>query len=125
METAPAATRISVNRFDRAVFRLVAQIPRGKVVTYGQVAALLGAPRAARAVGYSMKRAPAGVPWQRVINARGGISLRANVSGMISQRILLEQEGVRFRSDRLDLRRYRWPGSKNARRLNLPALRNL
>lgn len=85
----------------------MAQIPRGKVVTYRQVATLLEAPRAAWAVGYSMKQAPPGGPWQRVINTRGSISLRTNVSGRISQRILLEQEGVRFRSDRVDFRRYR------------------
>ena len=80
--------------FHRAVFRLVGQIPRGRVATYGQIAAMLGWPRAARAVGYAMRHCPAGVPWHRVVNASGGISLRANVSGMLTQRLLLEQEGV-------------------------------
>ncbi|MEK6530819.1 MAG: MGMT family protein, partial [candidate division NC10 bacterium] len=51
--------------FDRAVFHLVRQIPRGKVATYGQLAALLGAPRAARAVGYAMTRCPHDIAWQR------------------------------------------------------------
>ncbi len=67
-------------RFFVHVYRLVAQVPKGKVVTYGQVAALLGAPRAARAVGTALRYLPGSltrtVPWQRVINAAGGISLQ-------------------------------------------------
>src|SRR3990170_1709284 len=82
--------------FDSAVHREVRRIPRGKVAPRGRRAALLGAPRAARAVGYAMKRCPHDIPWQRVVNARGGISLRANVSGMITQRVRLEQEGIPF-----------------------------
>ena len=103
-----------MNRLARAVYRIVTVIPPGRVATYGQVAALLGAPRAARAVGHAMKRCPAGngVPWHRVVNARGGISLRANVSGMLTQRILLEREGVRFVRERIDLSRYRWRGPR-------------
>jgi methylated-DNA-protein-cysteine methyltransferase-like protein len=115
-----------MNRFDRAVYRVVGVIPEGQVVTYGQVAALLGAPRAARAVGQAMKRCPAGsrVPWHRVINARGGISLRANVSGMLTQRILLEREGVRLVRHRVNLRRYRWRGP-HRRLTRIPALARL
>src|SRR5262249_30037455 len=71
--------RLRAARFHRAVYRLVEQIPRGQVATYGQIAALLGWPRAARAVGYAMRHCPANVPWHRVVNARGGISVRANV----------------------------------------------
>ena len=114
-----------MNVFDRAVHALVRQIPRGRVATYGQLAALLGAPRAARAVGFAMKRCPPGIPWQRLLNARGGISLRANVGGMVTQRILLEHEGVPFRRGRVDLARYRWTGPRRRVRLNLPALREL
>ncbi len=80
------------------------------MVTYGQIAALLGYPRAARAVGQAMRHCPAGLPWHRVVNARGGISLRGNVGSMLTQRILLEQEGVRIRRGRLALARYRWAG---------------
>lgn len=98
------------SRFDRAVFALVRRVPPGLVATYGQVAALLGAPRAARAVGYAMKRCPPGVPWHRVINARGGISLRASIGSMVHQQLLLEGEGVRFLRGRVDLSRYRWRG---------------
>jgi methylated-DNA-protein-cysteine methyltransferase-like protein len=94
--------------FGAAVHRLVRQIPRGRVATYGQLAALLEHPRAARAVGAAMRRCPAGVPWHRVVNARGGISRRRRASGMLTQRILLEQEGVRFRRGRVALEGFGW-----------------
>ena len=112
-------------RFDRAVYALVRQIPRGQVATYGQLAAILGYPRAARAVGSAMRRCPHDIPWQRVVNARGGISLRANVSGMITQRIRLEHEGVRLRRGRVDLGRHRWAGPRRHLRLRLGALGRL
>ena len=62
--------------FYEQVYEWVRQVPPGKVVTYGQVAALLGSPRSARAVGYALRYLPRGtdVPWQRVINHRGEIS---------------------------------------------------
>ncbi|HEY3064427.1 MAG TPA: methylated-DNA--[protein]-cysteine S-methyltransferase [Methylomirabilota bacterium] len=94
--------------FAGAVYRLVRRVPPGSVVTYGQVAACLGAPRRARAVGHAMSRCPAGVPWHRVVNARGGISPRARMDGMLTQRMRLLGEGVRFRHGLVDLRRYRW-----------------
>lgn len=112
-------------RFHRAVWRLVDAIPRGQVATYGQLAALLGYPRAARAVGAAMRHCPADLPWHRVVNARGGISLRANMSGMLTQRIRLEQEGVGFRAGRVPLARHRWVGPGRARRLRLAALARL
>ncbi len=111
--------------FDRAVYALVRQIPRGQVATYGQLAAILGSPRAARAVGYAMKRCPHDIPWQRVVNARGGISLRANVSGMITQRIRLEHEGVPLKRGRVDLGRHRWASPRRRPRLSLRALEKL
>lgn len=92
------------------VWRLVRRVPRGCVVTYGQVAARLGVPRAARAVGQAMRTCPPGVPWHRVVNARGAISRRDEGSGMVSQRLLLEAEGVRFRRGRVDLGRFGWRG---------------
>ena len=95
-------------RFDDAVYALVRRVPPGRVVTYGQVAALLGAPRAARAVGQALHRCPPGVPWHRVVNRRGGISKRPNASSMLSQRLLLLREGVRFGQGRVDLARYGW-----------------
>ncbi|HWC04967.1 MAG TPA: methylated-DNA--[protein]-cysteine S-methyltransferase [Methylomirabilota bacterium] len=90
------------------VHSLVRRVPSGRVVTYGQVAALLGAPRAARAVGRAMRACPPGVPWHRVVNGRGTISRRGDGSGALSQRLLLEGEGVRFVRGRIDFGRYRW-----------------
>ncbi|HEU5322623.1 MAG TPA: methylated-DNA--[protein]-cysteine S-methyltransferase [Methylomirabilota bacterium] len=94
--------------FRRAVYRIVGRIPRGRVATYGQVAALAGRPRAARAVGGTMRACPPGVPWHRVVNARGAVSVRRRAAGMVTQRILLEQEGVRFRRGRISLDAYGW-----------------
>jgi len=90
------------------VWRLVRRVPRGRVVTYGQVAARLGRARAARAVGGAMGACPPDVPWHRVVNAAGGISRRRREGGMLTQRIRLEQEGVRFRRGRVVLAVHRW-----------------
>lgn len=101
----------SVSNFYEAVYRVVRQIPRGRVMTYGRIAAILGCPRAARAVGYAMRASGVrnDVPWHRVINSRGGISARGEVERPILQRMLLESEGIRFgASDTCDLARYRW-----------------
>ena len=92
------------------VHEQVRRIPRGKVATYGQIAALVErcTPRMA---GYAMSAVPAksGVPWHRVINARGEISLRKHGIGHQRQRWLLEAEGVVFDArGRVDLERYRW-----------------
>jgi methylated-DNA-protein-cysteine methyltransferase-like protein len=110
--------------FDARVYALVRRIPRGRVVTYGQVAALVGAPRAARAVGGAMRRCPPGVPWHRVVNGCGSISRRPNASSMLSQRLLLAQEGVRFVQGRVELSRYRWAGRGRGRgpRVDIDAL---
>lgn len=77
-------------------------------MTYGQLAARLGRARAARAVGGAMRACPGDVPWHRVVNAGGGISRRGWEGGMLTQRIRLEQEGVRFRRGRVVLAAHRW-----------------
>ena len=92
----------------KRIHALVRKVPVGRVVTYGQIAALVGTPRAARAVGQAMRVCPAGVPWHRVVNSRGAVSRRGDGSGALSQRLLLEGEGVRFARGRIDLRRYGW-----------------
>lgn len=101
--------------FYERVYDFVRAVPPGSVVTYGQVALELGAPSAARAVGYALYflPKPSDVPWWRVINAGGAISLRNRGPEADRQRKLLEQEGVCFdANERVDLRRYRWwPGS--------------
>jgi len=109
-------------RFARAVYALVRKVPRGRVVTYGQVAAILGHPRAARAVGTALSRLPRGlttiVPWQRVINAAGQISLRGDYIRPDLQRRLLEEEGVEFdRGASVDLKRFRWGGPRKEQRV--------
>ena len=85
------------------------------MATYGQLAALLGRPRSARAVGRALAQCPADLPWHRVVNAQGGISARAWVSSMLTQRILLEQEGVALRRGRVVLRVHRWQRRGTAR----------
>ena len=95
--------------FYDAVYRVVRKIPRGRVMTYGQIATILGAPRAARAVGYAMRAAPKKVPWQRVINRMGQISARGDVERPIIQKLMLEAEGLVFdETESCDLARYRW-----------------
>ena len=90
---------------------MVLQVPRGKVVTYGQLATQLGSPRVARQVGYAMAgavHAPSPIPWHRVINASGGISHRGDFERAQLQRELLEREGVFFSdSGTVDLQVYR------------------
>lgn len=91
------------------IHRTVSRIPRGRVATYGQIARLAGLRGQARLVGYAMHALPAGtrVPWQRVVNARGEISLPG--SSAARQRGLLKREGVRFDArDRIDLDRFLW-----------------
>ncbi|HEU5321119.1 MAG TPA: MGMT family protein [Methylomirabilota bacterium] len=102
--------------FRAEVLRLVTKIPRGRVATYGQLATLLDRPRWARAVGQALRDADEAVPWHRVVNAQGAISRRARMSGMMTQRIRLEQEGVAFRRGRVVLSRFRWQGSVGPRR---------
>lgn len=84
--------------FER-IRRVVTKIPRGRVITYGDVAQAAGMPRAARVVGYAMRALGAQVPWQRVLGRRNAscahITLR-EPRARTEQRRLLEQEGVLF-----------------------------
>jgi methylated-DNA-protein-cysteine methyltransferase related protein len=98
----------------RRIWETIRKIPRGRVATYGQIAALSGHPRQPRLVGYALHSLPESVkvPWHRVINARGEISTRAMAlaSGEeLLQQQLLEAEGIEFIAPgRLDLARYQW-----------------
>jgi methylated-DNA-protein-cysteine methyltransferase-like protein len=95
------------DRFAARVCAVVRRIPRGRVLTYGQVAALAGVPRGARAVGWVLRALGPGerVPWQRVIGAGGRISPREGPGPEVQRRLLLA-EGVRLRAGRIDLARY-------------------
>ena len=97
--------------YDR-VYAFVASVPPGKVVTYGQVAAELGAPSASRAVGYALNNLSGyehGIPWWRVVNASGGISLGSREHAAAMQRERLEAEGVYFNFEgKVSLREFRW-----------------
>jgi len=99
----------------RRVYDLVLRIPKGRVMTYGQIATLIENRLSPRAVGWAMHGCPSGVPWHRVVNASGATStdrLPDMPPGL--QRALLTAEGVEFRENgTLDLTRYRWmPGPK-------------
>jgi methylated-DNA-protein-cysteine methyltransferase-like protein len=103
----------------RQIWRVVERIPPGRVATYGQVAALAGFPGQARQVGYALHALAEGseVPWQRVINARGEVSRRAEEGWEHYQRHLLEEEGVIFdEAGRVDLASFRWNPDRQPKR---------
>jgi methylated-DNA-protein-cysteine methyltransferase related protein len=93
------------------IYAIVRRIPRGRIATYGQVAVLAGLGGHARQVGYALHSLDAGdrIPWHRVLNAQGRVSLRSEPGGDRVQRALLEREGVRFdAAGRADLTRFGW-----------------
>jgi methylated-DNA-protein-cysteine methyltransferase related protein len=93
------------------VWQVIALIPKGRVATYGQVAELAGLQGGARRVGNLLSHLPSGskIPWHRVINASGGISLPEDSGGFSRQQRLLKKEGIAFNaSGRVSLPRYRW-----------------
>lgn len=111
----PASVRRPPTFGDR-VFALVRRVPRGRVVSYGAVAAMLGSPRAARGVGQALSGLPADsdVPWWRVVNRNGEISIKGPTPGLAArQRALLERERVKFdRKGRIDWERFGWRGPR-------------
>ena len=93
------------------IYRVVRRIPRGRVATYGQVAEVAGLPGHARLVGYALHALDGDdvIPWHRVINAEGRISIRGLAAASVTQRLRLEQEGVRFDArGRVRLEEYGW-----------------
>jgi methylated-DNA-protein-cysteine methyltransferase related protein len=106
--------------YNALVWEIVRQVPVGRVTTYGQIASMIPPPEdtdasrymafGARWVGGAMAACPEGVPWQRVINSQGKISLGRGEAGLI-QRSLLEAEGIEFdERERVDLSQYGWSG---------------
>ena len=93
------------------IYEVTAQIPYGRVTTYGQIARLVGNPRLARVVGYAMSAAPEELPCHRVVNRMGGLSDAFLPMGKETHRLLLEMEGVAFRPDgSVDLDLFMWYG---------------
>lgn len=95
----------------KKIHAVVRRIPKGRVATYGQVAALAGMAGHARQVGYALHALDDedAVPWHRVVNAHGRVSLRSEPGGDEIQRRFLEQEGVAFDlRGRIDLERFGW-----------------
>ena len=99
--------------FKENVFKFLKAVPKGKVVSYGQAAAIAGSPRAARQVGgilRSIDTAKEKVPWWRVINSKGTISIKGNWTATKDlQKQLLEKEGIKVEKDfSLNMEKYRW-----------------
>lgn len=97
----------------RKIWGVVSRVPPGSVATYGQVAKEAGLGRRARMVGRALRALPAGsdVPWHRIVNASGRISLPAGSDAGAEQRARLEAEGVDFNEGVIDLARFRWQPS--------------
>ena len=97
--------------FYQKVYEIVREIPKGKVATYGQIAHMLGSPRASRAVGYALhfNPEPIKIPCHRVVNREGRLAPGFVFGGPEVQKQLLEQEGVEVSEDMyVDLKKYMW-----------------
>jgi methylated-DNA-protein-cysteine methyltransferase-like protein len=99
---------IMTNTFFNQVYEVVAKIPAGRVVSYGQIARMLGNPRGARTVGWAMSACPEELPWQRVVKADGAVT--GGIHAVV-RRARLSEEGVRFLPDgRVDMKACEWDG---------------
>lgn len=100
-------------QFKERVYALVSQIPRGRFMTYGQIAALCGEPRAAWEVGQIAHNGPMDLPWQRVVNKQGGLAVGWPGGGQDAHRAILEGEGVYVADDyRVDITTLQWSPSE-------------
>ena len=107
---------------ETAIVRVIQQIPRGRVATYGQVAAAAGYPRYHRQVAQVLNRIGHSLPWHRVLGAGGQIKTR--LDGGLEQRLRLEMEGVRFRGSRVYMAEHQatlLSTNQTARRQAIPA----
>lgn len=101
--------KVRDKNYRERVFEIVRQIPEGRVMTYGQIAEILGENYTPRTVGFVMNSAEKDVPWQRVINAQGACSTGHIILPVNLQQQMLESEGVAFNEKgRCDLNKYRW-----------------
>ncbi|MFQ3324130.1 MAG: methylated-DNA-protein-cysteine methyltransferase-like protein [Pseudomonadales bacterium] len=94
----------------QAIYLVINSIPQGKVATYGQIATIASLPGKARMVGNILSRLPQGstIPWHRVINAAGKISLPEGSGAYEVQQRRLKQEGIEFNGSRIKLKIYQW-----------------
>lgn len=101
-----------MDNFFNRVYENVMLIPKGKVATYGQIAAMCGNPRSSRAVGYALhvNPRPGVIPCHRVVNREGRLAPGFAFGGSGAQRALLESEGVKVDEDKVDLSVYLWNG---------------
>ena len=106
-------TDFSVN-----VIKLILKIPRGKVATYGLIAKLAGKPQGSRGVSWLLHSSTKkyGLPWFRVINSQGKISMPEGSRGHARQKKFLENEGVVFENGRVDLKKFLWKKKPNSRK---------
>lgn len=110
----PEPSGRSSDELARQILQVIALIPYGKVASYGQIARMAGLPKHARLVGYLLKHldSAADIPWHRVINSQGKISLsKLNESGENIQRLKLVAEGVMVIGDKINLKQYQWMNS--------------
>lgn len=107
MATAKKKKAADDSPFQR-VWAILLEVPRGRVVTYGMLSAMIGRRLTPVGIGWAIRASPPGMlPWQRVVNGNGGISTDRHHPGL--QREMLEKEGVKFGPDGLiDLARYLW-----------------
>lgn len=97
------------DNFKTRVLSLVKIIPKGRVMTYGQIAALCGKPNAARAVGTIAHYGPSELPWQRVVNKTGGLASAYTYGGRVGQKAQLEADGVIVdKHNKIDIEKYIW-----------------
>ncbi|MFB4211768.1 MGMT family protein [Shouchella sp. JSM 1781072] len=93
------------------IYEVVRQIPKGEVASYGQIAAILEAPRSARVVGWAMQQAPDDVPAHRVLKKDGSLNDHLVFNHLYSQKELLKEEGVQFQEDgRVNMKGHSWMG---------------
>jgi methylated-DNA-protein-cysteine methyltransferase-like protein len=90
------------------IWKAVRGVRKGRVATYGQIARICGLRGHARLVGYALHNLPpnSGIPWHRIINSKGMISLPRHTGGYERQKKLLEQEGIVFRNEKVDLAKH-------------------
>ena len=101
--------KVDDRTYRERVYEIVRQIPKGRVMTYGQIAEILGEGYTARTVGYTMHNSPDDVPWQRVINSQGKCSTGRMTMPVNLQQSILEGEGVKFSdSGKCSIEEYRW-----------------